>query len=124
MIDALIAGRLYGHAEERTGQSESAFVTCKVRVATDDGDMIFCNVIAFDDAVRHVLLTLGDGDSVALSGALTPKVWTDKQGNTRPALDLIAHAALTTYHVTRKRKAAQGKFGTQAQVEGFDDERK
>ena len=49
MIDALIAVRLYGQAEERTGQSESAFVTCKVRVATDDGDTIFCNVIAFDD---------------------------------------------------------------------------
>jgi hypothetical protein len=25
-----------------------------------------------------------------MTGALTPKVWTDKQGNTRPALDMIA----------------------------------
>ncbi len=108
MIDALVTGRLYGQAEERPGQSESIFVTCKVRVATDDGDTIFCNVIAFDDAVRRALLALDDGDSVALSGALTPKVWTDKQGNTRPALDLIAHAVLTVYHVTRKHKAAQG----------------
>lgn len=123
MIDALIAGRLYGHAEERTGQSESAFVTCKVRVATDDGNTIFCNVIAFDDDVRHALLALTDGDSVALSGALTPKVWTDKQGNTRPALDLIAHAVLTAYHVARKRKATQGKPGGQEQDAGLDDER-
>lgn len=123
MIDALIAGRLYGQAEERTGQSESAFVTCKLRVSTDDGNTIFCNVIAFDDEVRHALLALADGDSVALSGALTPKVWTDKQGNTRPALDLIAHAVLTAYHVTRKRKAVQGKAGGQAQDAGIDDER-
>jgi glutamate dehydrogenase len=27
------------------------------------------------------LLALGDGDSVALAGSLTPKVWTDKEGN-------------------------------------------
>jgi hypothetical protein len=27
---------------------------------------------------------------VTLSGALTPKVWTDKQGDARPALDLRA----------------------------------
>ena len=123
MIDALIAGRLYGQAEERSGQSESVFVTCKVRVATDDGDTVFCNVIAFDDGVRHALLALDDGDSVALSGALTPKVWSDRQGNTRPALDLIAHAVLTAYHATRRRKTAQ-KPGSQAQDDGFDDGRR
>ncbi len=95
MIDALIAGRMYGQAEERSGHAGSAYVTCKVRAATDDGDSIFCNVIAFNDAAREALLALGDGDSVSLSGALTPKVWTDKQGKVRPALDLIAHAVLT-----------------------------
>ncbi len=122
MIDALIAGRLYGHAEERAGQAGSTFVTCKVRTATDDGDTLFCNVIAFDGEVRQALLALSDGDSVALSGALTPKVWTDKQGNTRPALDLIAHAVLTTYHVTRKRRAVLGKPDSNAPDAGLDDE--
>ena len=103
MIDALIAGRMYGHAEERNGQAGSAYVTCKVRAATDDGELIFCNVIAFNDEVRSALLALGDGDSLSLSGALTPKVWTDKQGNVRPALDLIAHTVLSVYPVTRKQ---------------------
>ena len=103
MIDALIAGRMYGHAEERSGQAGSAYVTCKVRALTDDGDSIFCNVIAFNDAARAALLALDDGDSVSLSGALTPKVWTDKHGKVRPALDLIAHAVLTAYDVTHKR---------------------
>jgi single-stranded DNA-binding protein len=53
------------------------------------------------------LLALGDGDSVALAGSLTPKVWTDREGNSRPALDLVAHQVLTAYHVTRKRKAVR-----------------
>lgn len=103
MIDALIAGRMYGHAEQRNGHSGSAYVTCKVRAATDDGDNIFCNVIAFNDAARAALLALGDGDSVSLSGALTPKVWTDKQGKVRPALDLIAHAVLSAHDVAHRR---------------------
>nr|WP_315469473.1 single-stranded DNA-binding protein [uncultured Undibacterium sp.] len=95
MIDALIAGRLYGIAEQRTGHAGSSYVTCKVKAMTDDGDGIICNVIAFNDIVREALLGLEDGASVSLSGALTPKVWTDKQGNARPALDLVAHSILT-----------------------------
>lgn len=100
MIDALIAGRLFGIAEERSGHAGSAYVTCKVRAATDDGELIICNVIAFNDKVRNTLLALHDGDSLSLSGALTPKVWTDKQGKTRPALDLVAHTVITTHSDT------------------------
>jgi len=40
-----------------------------------------------------------------LAGALTPKVWTDKQGNTRPALDMVATQVLTSYHAARKQHA-------------------
>jgi single-stranded DNA-binding protein len=102
MIDALIAGRLYGIAEQRTGHAGSNYVTCKVKAMTDDGDGIICNVIAFNDAVRETLLSLEDGASLSLSGALTPKVWTDKQGNARPALDLVAHSVLTLSHAEVK----------------------
>jgi single-stranded DNA-binding protein len=72
-------------------------VTCKVRAATNDGDTIFVNVIAFDDDVQTALLALSDADSVALSGTLTPKVWTDKNGLVKPAVDMIAHKLLTAY---------------------------
>jgi len=94
MIDGIVAGRLFGIAEERQGQAGSLYVTCKVKAASDDGDSIICNVIAFNDRVRHTLLGLHDGDSLSLSGALTPKVWTDKQGNPRPAIDMIAYAVI------------------------------
>ena len=49
-----------------------------------------------------------DGDAVALSGSLTPKVWTDKQGNHRPSLDMIAVHVLTAYHVGHKQAAIGG----------------
>lgn len=107
MIDALISGKLHGKPIQRTGQSGKRFVTSRVRTPMSDGDAVFVNVIAFDSAVGAALLALDDGDSVALSGSLTPKVWT-KDGEARPSLDMVAHAVLTPYHVTRKRKAMAG----------------
>jgi hypothetical protein len=100
MIDALIGGKLYSKPLQRLGNSGKPFVTCKVRVATGAEDAIFVSVIAFDDKVIHALINLDAGDSISLSGVLTPKVWQGK-----PALDLVAHGILTPYHVKRKRQA-------------------
>ena len=108
MIDALVAGRLHGQPTQRTSKTGKPFAVAKVRVAAGAGESTFISVIAFDAAPCTALLALGDGDSVAMSGSLTPKVWTDKEGNTRPGLDLVAHQVLTSYHVTRKRAAMQG----------------
>jgi single-stranded DNA-binding protein len=109
MIDALIAGKLYGSPTEKTSKAGKPFVTAKVRAAAGDGEALFVNVIAFDTTVCAALLALGEGDSLALAGSLTPKVWTDREGNTRPAMDMVAHGVLTAYHVTRKRRAVQGE---------------
>jgi single-stranded DNA-binding protein len=108
MIEGLVGGRLYGEAQIRTGQNGRRFVTCKVRAATNDGDTIFVNVIAFDDDVQTALLALSDADSVALSGTLTPKVWTDKNGLVKPAVDMIAHKLLTAYD-GRRDQAERGE---------------
>ena len=97
MIDGLIAGKLYATPEPRTDKSGKPFVVCKVRATSSDGDSLFVNVIAFDDAPCSALLALAEGDSVALAGSLTPRVWTDKQGNTRPSLDMVAHQVLSAY---------------------------
>lgn len=109
MIDALIAGRIHGKPAERTSANGNTFATVKLRVTVRDGEAFFVNVIAFAQAAVTALLALSDGDSVALAGELTPKVWTDKEGTARPSLDLLAHAVLTSYHVTRKRAAVAGR---------------
>ena len=105
MIDALISGKLHQKATERTGASGKPFVTCKVRVPTADGESTFASVIAFDKAVCAALMALDDGDPVAIAGPLTLKTWTDKDGTTHPAVDVVAHVVTTPYHVTRKRTA-------------------
>lgn len=105
MIDALISGKLYGTPQERTGSTGNPFTTLKLRATVGDGASLFVNVIAFDAGVCAALMALDDGDSVALSGTLTPKAWLDRDGEARPSLDMVAHACLSAYHVTRKRNA-------------------
>lgn len=105
MIDALIAGKVYGKPASHTAKNGSAYTTTKVRVAAGNGDAVFVSVIAFAETAAATLLEMTDGDSIALAGELTPKAWTDRDGNARPGLDLIAHAVLTTYHVNRRRQA-------------------
>jgi single-stranded DNA-binding protein len=109
MIDGLIAGKIHGTPAERTGQSGKPFVTAKVRAAVGGDEAVFVNVITFSQSAGDALLALGDGDSVALTGTLTPKVWTNRDGDAKPALDMVAAAVLTAYHVKRKRKAMQGR---------------
>lgn len=95
MIDGLVAGRLHGEAERRTDKAGKAYSLAKIRAATAEGEVLFVNVIAFDDDLCASLHRLRDGDSVALSGSLNPRVWTDKQGNARPALDMVAHRLIS-----------------------------
>ncbi|OYT91619.1 MAG: single-stranded DNA-binding protein [Burkholderiales bacterium PBB3] len=95
MIDGLVAGRLVGEPERRTGKADSHFVVAKIKAAAAEGDSYIVNVIAFDAAVCESLVSARDGDSVALAGSLTPKVWIDKQGVSRPVLDMVAHRVLS-----------------------------
>ena len=124
MMDALIAGRLHARPEARTSKTGKPFATAKLRAAAGDGASLFVNVIAFEQAAVSALLALDAGDSIAIAGAMTPKVWTDREGTSHPALDVVAHAVLTSYHVTRKRRAMQpgddgdGENGAQGYATG------
>ena len=108
MVEGLIAGTLVGLAETRQGKNGTSFALAKVKAAAGDGESLIVNVIAFAAEASAALMALDDGDAVALAGALTPKVWTDKQGNTRPALDMVATQVLTAYHASQKRDAVGG----------------
>ncbi len=94
MIEGLIAGHIWGDPEKRVGKNNSIFVVAKVRAQGTQPELVIVNVIAFDHAVSKALLELRDGDAVSLSGSLLPKVWIDKQGVSRAALDMIAGRVL------------------------------
>lgn len=105
MIDALIIGRLHGKPQARQSRTGNPFVTGKVRTPLPNGEALFLNVIAWRDSLQAALLALDDGDAVALSRELTPKLWQPERGEPRIQCDLTAHALLTEYHVQRKRRA-------------------
>jgi single-stranded DNA-binding protein len=90
MIEGMVAGKIFGDPEARRGKGDSEFVVAKVRAQNNDGEVVIVNVIVFAADLGAVLMDLRDGDAVALAGSLAPKVWSDKQGNTRPALDMVA----------------------------------
>lgn len=109
MIDALIQGKLHGNVQQRTGRNGKPFVTAKVTTTTKDGSQQFVNVIAFAPDACNALLALQAGDAVALAGELATSIYTGKDGAPRISLDLTAHAVLTAYHVTRKRRTVQAR---------------
>ena len=94
MIEGLVAGNIWGEPEKRAGKNNSIFVVAKVRAQGTQPELVIVNVIAFDNGVSQALLALRDGDAVSLSGSLLPKVWIDKQGVSRAALDMIAGRVL------------------------------
>ena len=94
MIDGLVAGRLMGDASRRVDKAGRTYMVARVLARNRADEEFIVNVIAFDDAACAALLALADGDALSLAGALTPKVWTDKQGVVRPSLDLIAHRVM------------------------------
>lgn len=106
MIDGLIAGRMYGDPQSRVDANGKPYSVCKVKAATSGGESLLVSVIVFGDAAQQ-FMALADGDSVALAGSLTPKVWTDKDGQQRPGLDMQAHQVLSIYQLQKKRQQAQ-----------------
>ncbi len=107
MIEAIIAGRLVGKPSQKTAKTGKPFATAKLRAPAGD-DTVFISVVAFDANVCAGLLALDDGDTVALSGPLIVKAWLNREGEPKPGIDMVAHALLTAYHVSRKRKAQAG----------------
>jgi hypothetical protein len=122
MIDGLVSGRLVGSAQARTGQNGRRFVTAKMRVPASDGGALFASIITFSESTGDALLALNDGDSVALSGSVVPKIWEDRHGDARIGLDVTAHAAVTAYHVRRKRRDVQPATADERTTSNTTDE--
>ena len=107
MIEALIAGHLMGDASRRVDKTGREFIVARVLARNRADEEFIVNVIAFDEAPCAALLALADGDALSLSGALSPKVWTDKQGVVRPSLDLVATQVMTVHHARNQPAAPE-----------------
>lgn len=102
-VTALVTGKLVADPEARTSSAGKPFTTARMAAGTDD-ESVLCSVIAFGTAGQQ-LAALAKGDSLAVTGRTKPKAWTDREGNLRAGLDVVAEHVLSTYHVHRKRQA-------------------
>ena len=108
MLDALVGGTVQGTPQRRPGKAETTFVTARVRALAGDNDtVVLVTVIVVDEAAGSALLALADGDAVSLAGSITPKVWIDKQGIARPAIDMVAQQVKSPDQLQQRQAAAQ-----------------
>ena len=105
MIEGLITGRLTTDPVGGTDGFGEPFMVARMGATVGGGNMRphaaaeipvgqFVTVVAFDPVPCTQLLDLQEGDVVSIVGPLTPKVWTDKQGASYPALDVVAYRVL------------------------------
>ena len=104
MIEGLITGRLTTDPSERTDRFGKTFMVARMRATVGDGGLrantgdgpssLFVNVVSFDPVPCNQLRELREGDVVSLVGPLTPKVWTDRQNVSYPALDVVAYRVM------------------------------
>jgi single-stranded DNA-binding protein len=105
MLSVLIEGTLIGAPVRRTSAKGTSFVTAQVRCNADDGESVFCSVIAFQVAVAEALAALGAGDTVAVAGPAALSQW-EKNGEHKVGLKVTASRVMSVYEAGMRRKAA------------------
>jgi single-strand DNA-binding protein len=96
-----ITGEFGVVAEPEIRFSESGKAWAKVRgVAKDrkrdsngewvDGDPIFIDILIFGKPAEHIVESVNKGDTIIVKGRLTPNNWTDKEGNERKEVKIMA----------------------------------
>lgn len=115
MIDAIITGKIYTAPERRVSKNGSEYLTAKVRAATGNGEALFVNCIVFEADAARSLLALQSGDSLSISGELTPGAWLDREGQPRPSLSMVVSKVLTLYNLDKKRKSSKAAPASTAQ---------
>ena len=105
MIRALIVGELRDDPQERTAKNGTPYATARASVPMGDAGRVSCSVVAFNETAVTRLLQMRAGASVALAGTLKVAIWQDRDGNHRPALDLVVDEVASTTPKPKKRKS-------------------
>ena len=103
MIRVLLTGKLHDIPQERESANGNTYAVAKVKADDKGGNWIWASVIAFGVEAERLLL-LDAGDAVAISGRAELSVWTDKEGNSRPNLSVLADEVATLKGRPRPRQ--------------------
>lgn len=107
MLSTLLQGTLTAEPVQRTSSKGQPFATANVRAAGEDGQAVWCSVIAFDAGAVEALLALKAGDAVAIAGEASLSHWETTSGEHRVGLRVTARRVLTVYEAKRRRGAKE-----------------
>lgn len=110
MISTLIEGILHGDPVRRTSTKGQAYITAQMRAAGDDGETVWCSLIAFDAGAVEALGKLAAGDTVAVAGHASLSTWQSKDGEHKAGLKVTVRKIMSVYEAG-KRRGASGKSG-------------
>lgn len=107
MLSVLLQGALTADPVTRTSSKGSAYATAQLRAAGEDGEAVWCGVIAFDAAAVADLAALKAGDSAAIAGLASLNRWESKGGEQRCGLKVTAQRVLSVYQAGKQRRSAR-----------------
>lgn len=105
MLHVLLQGTLTAAPVVRSGQ-RGPFTTAQLRAAGEDGETVWCSVLAFSASAADALSSLASGDAVAIAGTAVLHHWTKGDGEHRVGLRVTAQRVMTVYEAGRRRKQA------------------
>lgn len=106
MISVLIEGKLHSAPVRRTSAKGTPYVTTQMRAAGDDGETVWCSLIAFDAGAVESLGKLTAGDTVAIAGHASLSTWTAKDGEHKAGLKVTVSKVMSVYEAGKKRGAS------------------
>jgi single-stranded DNA-binding protein len=104
MLSVLIEGTLTAAPVARTGTKGNAFTTAQLRTAGEDGETVWCSVIAFSATAAETLAALAEGDTVAIAGSAALHHWQKQGGEHRVGLRVTASRVMTAYETGQRTK--------------------
>lgn len=121
MLSVLIEGTLTAAPVARTGAKGNAFTTAQMRTAGEDGETVWCSVIAFSASAADELAKLTAGDAVAIAGSAALHHWEKQDGEHRVGLRVTAAKVMTVYDAGQRRKAASTRKAARDADDDGDD---
>ena len=121
MLSVLIEGTLTAAPVARTGAKGNAFTTAQMRTAGEDGETVWCSVIAFSASAADELAKLTAGDAVAIAGSAALHHWEKQDGEHRVGLRVTAAKVMTVYDAGQRRKAARTRKAARDADDDGDD---
>jgi len=108
MISVLIEGVLHAGPVRRMSARGQPYITARMRATGDDGETVWCSLIAFDANSVEALGRLGEGDALAVAGHASLSVWQGKDGAHKAGLRATVSRVMSVYEAGKKRGGSGG----------------